>query len=177
MNLNSESIEIKGSPAKLVGLVVLGIIMTGASGVIAFGIIPNVDGSFIQFIGWFGLLFFGACLLVAVSRFFASSKTVVTLSPEGLLDTRVAERPIPWSAMQDIGVWASHGQKIIVIAVPPDVEQSLSLKRMVRMTRGANAKLGADGLCIATTGLKISHDDLLREIIERADAARRNSGI
>ncbi len=172
MNLNSETIEIKGSPAKLVGLVVLGIIMTGASGMIAFGIIPNVDGSFIQFIGWFGLLFFGACLLVAVSRFFASSKTVVTLSPEGLLDTRVAQKPIPWSEMQDIGVWESNGQKVIVISVPHNVELQLGLTFIARKTRGANAKLGADGLCLVSTGLKISHDDLLDLIMIRADAAR-----
>jgi hypothetical protein len=146
--------------------------MTGLSALIAFGYIETVAGSFTQIISWVGVLFFGACTLIALTRMLGSAKTVVTLSPEGLLDTRVAQRPIPWSAMEDIGVWSSNGQKIIVIAVPLDVEQGLGLTRMVKMTRSANAKLGADGLCIASTGLKISHEELFGEIIARADAAR-----
>jgi hypothetical protein len=172
MNALNDTIEIEGSPAKLLGLVGLGVIMTTASGAIVLGFIPNVEGSFVEFIGWVGLLFFGACMLIGLWRLFTFSKTVVTLLPEGLLDTRVAQRPIPWSAMEDIGVWSSNGQKIIVIAVPLEVEQGLGLTRMVKMTRSANAKLGADGLCIASTGLKIAHDKLLGEIIARVDAAK-----
>jgi hypothetical protein len=172
LDISRQPVEIKGSAAKLLGLVGLGLVMTAMSGAIAFGFIPNIEGSFVQFVGWIGLFFFGASMLIGLSRLFTASKAILTLLPDGLLDTRVAEKPIPWAAMEDIGVWSSHGQKIIVIAVPPEVEAGLGLRRMVQMTRGVNAKLGADGLCIASTGLKISHDELLGEIIARADAAR-----
>jgi hypothetical protein len=165
-------VEIKGSQMKLIGLFALGILMTGASGMIAAGAIPVRAGSYAQFIGWAGLVFFGACTLVIGSRFLQASKTVVTLSPEGLLDTRVAERPIPWAEIQDIGVWTMQGQKIIVLPVPPETESVLGLTRIARWSRGANKKLGADGLCVTAHGLKISHDALLAQVVERVDAAR-----
>jgi hypothetical protein len=172
MDTANGTIEIKGSPAKLLGLFAIGIVMTGLSGMIAFGAIPVRAGSYAQFMGWVGLLFFGLCTLVAASRLLRASNTVVTLSPEGLLDTRLSERPIPWSAIQDIGVWTMQGQKVIVLPVPPDVESGLGLSRIASWSRGANKKLGADGLCVMASGLKISHDGLLAQITARVDAAR-----
>ena len=172
MNTSNEIVEIKGSPAKLIGLFALGILMTGLSAMIAFGYIPVTAGSLKQFMGWVGLLFFGACTLLIASRLMRASSTVVTLSPEGLLDTRVAARPIPWSAIQDVGVWTMQGQKVIVLPVPPETEATLGLTRIASWSRGANKKLGADGLCVMASGLKISHDALLAQILARMEAAR-----
>lgn len=172
MDPHQNLIEIKGSPAKLIGLVILGIIMTGLSAAIAFGLIPSGAGSIGQFAGWAGTVFFGAALMIALYRLTTSSATVITLSAAGLHDTRVSERPIAWDAIQDVGVWSMQGQKIIVLAVAPEVEQSVGLTRMARWSRGANAKLGADGLCIASTGLAMKHNELLAAVLERVDAAR-----
>mgnify|MGYP003497707592 FL=1 len=170
MDPRQTRIDIQGSPLKLIGLVVLGIIMTGLSGAIALGYIPVAAGGIRQFFGWAGLLFFGAALAIGFYRFATVSKIVVTLSPDGLHDIRVSERPVPWEAIADVGVWTMHEQNIIVLAVPPDVEARIGLTRMARWSRGANAKLGADGLCISATGLKIGHKDLLDEIRKRMAA-------
>lgn len=175
MESHNSVVEIKGSPAKLTGLLFLGVIMTALSGMIVWGTIPVRAGSLGQFMGWAGLLFFGLCTLVIGSRLMTSSKTIVTLSPSGYLDTRLSERPIPWAAIQNVMVWTMQGQKVIVLQVPPETEASVGLTRIARWSRGANAKLGADGLCTVAAGLKTKHDDLLSAIMERVDAARAAS--
>ena len=172
MSLREQTIEIYSSLARLMGILDLGVVMTSLSGAIAIGLIPVENGSFVEFIAWVGVLFFGACTVLISTKLFGGSKPVVTLSSEGLLDTRITRKPIPWSEMEDIGVWASNGQKIIVIAVPAEIERNVGLSRMARMTRSANTKLGADGLCVVTTGLKMSHDELLDAILVRAEEAR-----
>jgi hypothetical protein len=168
----SNSVEIKGSPAKLIGLLAIGIALTVLCAMVAFGYIPVRAGSFRQFLIWVGLVFFGLGSLVIASRLLRASNTVVTLSQEGLWDTRLSERPIPWSAIQDVGVWTMQGQKVIVLPVPPEVESTLGLSRIARWSRSANRKLGADGLCVMASGLKTSHDALLAEIVARVEAAR-----
>jgi hypothetical protein len=77
------------------------------------------------------------------------SGPVVTVTPEGIRDTRVAAEVIPWSAITGISTWQYRGQKIMVLAVDPATESGLTLTRIARWSRGANRALGADGLCIA----------------------------
>jgi hypothetical protein len=166
------TIEIKGSPAKLLGLFALGILMTLACALVTFGYIPVTAGSLRQFLIWVGVVFFGLGTLVAGSRLMRASDTVVTLSPNGLLDTRLSQRPIPWGAIQEVGVWTMQGQKVIVLPVPPETEKSVGLTRIASWSRGANKKLGADGLCVMASGLETSHDALLAQITARVAAAR-----
>jgi hypothetical protein len=175
MNRLDQTLEIKGSPAKLVGLFALGVVMTAASAAIAFGYIPVAAGSLREALAWVGVAFFGFGTVVIARRFFKASDAVVTLTPEGIRDTRLAERPIPWRAIQNIGTWSMNGQNVIVLKVPPETEDSIGLTRLARWSRGANAKLGADGLCITAAGLKMGHQALLDEIIKRAGAAQQQS--
>jgi hypothetical protein len=48
----------------------------------------------------------------------------------------------------------------MVLAVDPEVEGKLHLSRIARWSRGANKRLGADGLCVTAQGLKIDYDEL-----------------
>jgi hypothetical protein len=64
----------------------------------------------------------------------------------------------------------------MVLAVDPEVESKLRLTRTAAWTRGANRALGADGLCITTNGLGISHDKLLKTAMAYAQAAQRTGG-
>ncbi len=171
MNPRDTVIEIQGSPVKLFGLTILGMGMTVLSALVAFQYIPVEDGSFNQFMGWLGMLFFGLAAAIGISRLFTFNKTVMTLSPAGLLDTRVSVRPVPWDAIEDFGVWEMQRQKIIVISVPPEMEVSIGMTRMARWSRAANAKLGADGLCFSAAGLSMSHAELLAAIGERVGGA------
>lgn len=155
----SRTIGIEGSRIKLLALALAGVVMTGAS--LALVLLPDFAGNYVvRGIGYLGAIFFGACTAIAVSRALRAQEIVVTISPQGVRDTRVAAEVIPWRAVRRIFTWEFRNQKVMVVVVDPAVEQSMTLTRMARWTRKANAALGADGLCIAATGIKISHDTL-----------------
>ena len=164
--------EIRGSPAKLVGLLVLGIAMTAACAAIVLGYIPVRRGSIGEFFAWVGLIFFGLILILIAYRLMNAKDVVVTISQEGIRDTRVAERIIPWSAVEKVSTWELQKQKVIVLQVPPEVEGSIQMTRMARFSRGPNRSLGADGLCITASGLKISHEKLLEAVLAHVDGAQ-----
>ncbi len=166
------TMEIQGSPAKLVWLLVLGIAMTAACAAIVLGYIPVRAGGIGEFSAWVGLIFFGLILVLIVWRLMNAKDVVVTITQEGIRDTRVAERIIPWSAVQKVSVWELQKQKVIVLEVPPEVEGSIQMTRMARFSRGPNRSLGADGLCIAASGLKISHDRLMEAVLAHVDGAQ-----
>jgi hypothetical protein len=168
----AQTMEIKGSPAKLLGLLALGILMTAACALIVFGYIPVAAGSLRQFLVWAGLVFFALMTVLILYRLTKASDVLVTITPDGILDTRVAARIIPWSAVQKVSTWEMQRQKIIVLQVPPEVEGSIQMTRMARFSRGPNKSLGADGLCITAAGLKVSYEKLMEEILARVGAAR-----
>jgi hypothetical protein len=170
MPQTAQTLEIQGSPAKLVGLLFLGVLMTAASAYAALGGIAR-PGSYIEFIAWVGVVFFGAILALIVYRMFNAKDVLVTITPEGILDKRVAARIIPWAAVRKVSVWELQRQKVIVLDVAPEVEGSIQMSRMARFTRGPNKSLGADGLCVTAAGLKISHDKLLEAVLAHVDAA------
>lgn len=170
-----ESKEIYGSPMKYIGLAVLGIVMTAGSAALAFRWFGDpAPGSFEQFIGYVGLVFFGLCTVLIVWRVLTSQGPVVTITPDGIRDTRVAAELIPWTAINNISTWTHSGQKIMVLAVDPEVESQLTLTRIAKWTRGANAALGADGLCVTAQGLKNDYDSLLHTAETFAKAAWAN---
>ena len=175
MTNTAERIEIHASPWKHIVLVVLGIGMTATSAAVAVPLLPNVPpGSFGQFIGYIGTVFFGVCTVLIVWRAFSQHGPVVTIAPEGLRDIRIAAEFIPWNAIRSISVWSMNGQKSIILSVDPSVEEGLTLTRVVRWTRKANAALGADGLAMTAQGLKLGHSDLLDTILRYHDAHSDN---
>lgn len=174
----SRTLEIEGSPSKLLGLVGIGVVMTAVS--LAIALMPDQlapEALFgrdeVLIGGWFGTLFFGLCTVVAVRRLLAARGTVITISPDGIRDTRVAEAFIPWNAITGISTWTCGTQKIMVLAVKPDVEGRVGLTGVARWTRSVNRLLGADGLCVSATGVKIDYDTLLQTARDYASARRR----
>ena len=55
----------------------------------------------------------------------------------------------------------AEGTRVIVLAIDPAAEQQFTMTPVARWTRGVNAGLGADGLSVSTTDLRIDHDTLL----------------
>jgi hypothetical protein len=166
----SRTLVIENSPARLLRLVGMGVVMTAVS--VAVALMP---GAAIGIWGYLGIAFFGLCTVVILWHLLFSSGPVITISPEGIRDTRVAAALIPWSAVTGISTWEYSGQKAMVLAMKPGAEAGLGLTRMARWTRGANRALGADGLCITAAGLKIDYDALLRTSLDYAHAGRDRS--
>lgn len=167
----AKTIEVRGSRVKLALLSALGIAVTAGCAWAAWAGLAS-GGSLAQLAIWIGVPLFGLCTLIGLRRLFTSGRVVLVLSPEGIRDTRVAAQIIPWKAVRGLDTWGMQGQKVLVLDVDPEVEQRLSLTRMARWTRGANAMLGADGLCIAAGGLEIGYDSLLAAATAYAAAAR-----
>jgi hypothetical protein len=169
------AVEIEASLAKMLGLTGLSLLMTALSATVALPLLPNVPpGSLAQFVGRVGTVFFGACTVLALWRALTMRGPVITITPEGILDRRIAAKLIPWSAVNDIGTWEYRKQRVMVLAVDPAVEAGLNLTRIARWTRDANRALGADGLCVTAQGLKIGFDELLETSLAYAGA--RQSG-
>ncbi len=163
--------EIGRSRSKLVGLLLASVPFI----VVGFFMIQTTEGSgrysveTLHAVGYAALALGGLAALYIVAQLFRSGP-VVTLSPSGLRDVRISSDVIPWAALAGVGTWEAHGQKIMVLGLHPGAEERLTLTRMARMTRGANAKLGADGLCVTPAGLAIAYEDLLAATIAYATA-------
>ena len=114
-----------------------------------------------QIYGTIGVVFFGFCVLLFVGRFLNRRGGIVTLGPQGLRDIRIAPGFVPWAAIEEISTWGGGMNAVMVLKVRPETERALRLTPMARWTRGLNAKLGADGLCVAAAGLKADYATLL----------------
>ena len=160
----SPTLEIFHSPRKLLGFVALGVMMTAASLLLAFPVLPKLAGdSFARVVGTVGALFFGLCTALWLRQMFTSG-AVVTISPAGLRDIRVAREVLPWTAIERLSIWSTQGQRFIIVALAPEVERRLTLTRIARWTRGPNRRLGADGLAISAHGLTVDFDTLAATI-------------
>ena len=173
MTDTSRTLVIESSPARLGGYVALGLAMTVLAMFVAF--VPGIGDPLGKLVGgYFGTVFFGVCTCVLVSRLLKSPRPVITISPEGICDARVAAAVIPWSAVTRISTWSYSGRRAVVLAIKPGIEPQLGLTRIARWTRGPNRALGADGLCITAAGLKIGDDTLLKLCQDYARQARGN---
>ena len=158
----SQTITIAGSPWKMWGLFLLGIVMTALSLAVALSAFPGKPVGLVgRGAGVIGTLFFGFCTVMILWRAITATGPVVMLSPTGIRDVRLSAQELPWRAIRGISTWSHQGQQIMVLAVDPEIEAGLELSAIARMTRGANRALGADGLCIGAQELKIRYDDLL----------------
>lgn len=158
----SRAVEIEASPLKLLGFVLSSAVMTALMSAAAFRAVPAIEpGSFAEFSGYFGIVFFGACTLLSVWLALKSRGPVITITREGIRNSRVATDVIPWNAVKDITTWQQGRHQLIVLVVDPAVEARLNLTRVARWARKSNRALGVDGLCMGAGGLKIGFDELL----------------
>jgi hypothetical protein len=123
--------------------------------------------------GWVTVVFFGFCLLMILWRLLTQQGPIITLSPHGILDVRVTHVVVPWQSVARIFTWSHSGQSIMIVGLHPGEEQKLKLTTVARVSRRANAALGADGLAITSQGTKFSHDALMNTAIAYAQAHGR----
>ena len=174
----TRTIEIKGSVLKLLLLLAAGVALTAGSAwllTVDFGPNPSPRNWLAIIAAYAGVPVFALCSLVAVRRLLAASEPVVTISPHGILDTRIASGVIRWRDIADISLWTHRQQNFIVLSVSPAVERQIGLRWIAKWTRSANAALGADGLCITATGLRTDDLTLHATCLAYAAAARAKS--
>ena len=165
--------EIKGSPIKLIGLFLAGLLMTAGSAALAFQWLParRPDGNSVAW-GWIGLVLFGLATAVLLWRLLTVDRTIITITSEGIKDRRLSAAAVPWSGIERLSTAQVRGQRFIVLAVHPSIEKRIRLTLIARLTRGPNRMLGLDGLCISAVGLKVDHDTLFGVCLAHWQAAQ-----
>jgi hypothetical protein len=155
----SRRIEIEAAPAQMVAAI---LIVVGGAGIVLVALPFLTADEWLHFRGLFlviAAIAFGAVAWAAAV--FPWRGTVLTVAPQGIRDTRVAAEFIPWGAVRSIARWEGEDRQVMVLAVDPAVERTLTLTRLARWSRARNRKAGADGLCINPIGLKIDYQALL----------------
>ncbi|MCC6887214.1 MAG: hypothetical protein IT536_01545 [Hyphomicrobiales bacterium] len=172
----SRTLEFYASPTRQLTLLSFSAMSIAVAAALAFRLFPDMpnDPAAVS-AGYSGLAFFGLCAAVAVWRLVAQRGAIVTLSPAGLRDVRVAAEPIPWRAIKRISTWQLQRQMVLVVAVDPAFEASLTLTRLARWTRSAHRSLGADGLVVSAYGLKVSYVTLYYACLDYWTAWRDRS--
>ncbi|MDO5641363.1 MAG: STM3941 family protein [Paracoccus sp. (in: a-proteobacteria)] len=171
-NILDEPLVVPVSPAQILTLSLLGLLMAGLSGVAAFGWLGSGPAGLLILIGWIGLIFFGATTIAWARRGLLARNMALTMDRNGLHDPRVAARPIPWLAIEDAYTWSMSGQNVLVLQVPAETEAAIGLTWIARMTRKPNKRLGADGLAITAAGLRMGYPELVDAVVSRVMAAR-----
>ncbi|MFN3745626.1 MAG: STM3941 family protein [Hyphomicrobiaceae bacterium] len=155
----TRTIEIRHAPWRLIGVIGVGLCFVLLSIFIALA-----HEQIGRIIGGFGVAFFGFIVLIAAWRLLVLRGAVVTLSPRGIRDVRLTGALVPWSAIRSVSTWSAYNQPAIVLSVDPAYERGLKLTPLARVTRPLNAAIGADGLCVASQGLRMGHGALLETI-------------
>jgi hypothetical protein len=157
----SRKIEIQAATTRQFVLLAFGGMSFALATLLAFDLIPNMrsDPAAVS-TGYFGMAFFGLCAAVAIWRLVAQRGAMVTISPEGLRDVRVAAETIPWRAIRSISTWRMQRQMVLIVAIEPETEQRLTLTRVARWMRNAHRAHGADGFVVSAQGLRIGYPTL-----------------
>jgi hypothetical protein len=148
-----------------------------AVGLVALGVWLIVrDGSdqVSAFFGWVGILFFGGCGLLWIMQSIRYRGAVIIIDDDGILDRRVSDKPIPWTAVET--VWSMDAQRFVILKLDEAFDRAFPTKAITRWTRGANKKLGADGITINPAGLKIGFDALLQAIVSAKQGSDERHG-
>ncbi|MFK0167077.1 STM3941 family protein [Rhizobium sp. NPDC090279] len=165
----NETIEIAQDTARVITHAAGAALLAGFSGAAALHIIPGaMPDSIRELCLVLGAIFFGLLAILLTYRLFSmgGGRPVVTLSPHGFRDIRLADEFIPWSAIQHVSSLQVRRQTFIVLAVDPAVEARLALTRIARWSRGRS--LGTDGLCITAQGIQIEFNALWDKILDYA---------
>lgn len=157
----TRTIEFYASPTRVLTLLSFSVLSTAIAAALAFRLFPNMpnDPATVS-AGYTGLVFFSFCAAVALWRLYTQRGPIVTVSPAGLRDVRVAAGPIPWRAIKSISTWQMQRQMVLLVTIDPADEARLPLTRLARWMRSAHRKLGADGLVISAHGLKVGYPTL-----------------
>jgi hypothetical protein len=157
----SRAVEFHASPTRQLSLLVFSVFSMAIATALAWQLMPGMpsDPTAVS-AGYTGVLFFGFCAAVAIWRLWVQRGAIVTVSPAGLRDVRVAAEPIPWSAIKSISTAQMQRQMVLLVAIDPAAEQHLTITRVARWIREAHRRSGVDGLVVSAQGLKVGYPTL-----------------
>jgi hypothetical protein len=134
----------------------------------------------VVFVGYILLTFYCALFAgVVLRRLLTMRGPVLTLSPAGIRDLRVAAETLAWSAVHNI--WIANtlvAYKLMLFEVDQRTETGLTLTRTAKWSRWPNRFTNKYGLGFPTFGLAMSQDDVISITLAYANAwVNRQNGM
>jgi hypothetical protein len=165
------TLHIGKSAWKSAALVFCGVLMTACSLFVAMMPMPsNRDLTFVQFIGWFGAVFFGLCSIAIIIMVIRLRGPIVTISWEGVVDRRTKAGLVPWSAIVGVTEWKVGFNAMAILRLEDAFLRSWEVTEAQRVVGRLNAAVGVEGLPIQANMFDVSHAhlmDILRLYFER----------
>ena len=163
--MSGAEFSARNSPVRVALLVLLsiGFVILGAWIAGMFGEPPKPGAGWI---GWFSIVFFGACGVAGLRRLFDRSE-MVRISDDGVYYRSWSDATIPWSEIVDVTVWEHKGQRMIVLHLAhPDLFPSTSaLRGLAGLSRGLT---GGD-IAITLTGTDRSFAEAMEAMFRFGD--------
>jgi hypothetical protein len=141
------------SPIRTAGLVVLAAAMTAMS---YFAATHATD--YRAWVGWFGVAFFGAGIVVAARQLF-NKAPMVSIGVDGITATRIGTSPIPWAQVESVSIGKIRSTRFLCIWLKdePSYLAKLPVARLA-MAR-ANRSLGFPAVTVSFQGLRPGLDE------------------
>ncbi len=112
-------------------------------------------------VGWFSVVLFGLCGVVAIKRLFAGGEEL-RIGSAGIRSRPWSDQTVPWSEIVDVTTWSYKGQRSIILHLRdparfPGRGLAALLTRANRMFTGGN-------IAISLTGTDRGFDDAMAAI-------------
>ena len=91
------------------------------------------------------------------------SGPVITLSPQGIRDTRIAAETIPWPAITNVSTLNYRYSRSVAVSVAAATEARLTFPLPFRYTRVINRAFGYDEIPIGANGVKTDFETLMAD--------------
>jgi len=114
--------------------------------------------------GWLGAVSSGIACLWFLWRTVSVRGPVITLTPDGLHDTRLTRGPIPWGDVAGVSLSQRGRQRLLTVDVSQAGLTWAELTSSGRWEYRWSVDRGDGGLRIHTVGLAIGPDDLLAAV-------------
>jgi hypothetical protein len=157
-------VAFSASPGRSLLMVAGSIGLTLLGAAIAFGYLGEVAPWSKEWLaGWTCLVFFPVCGVLALKQAMTQG-AIVAVGPQGVRDTRISPDWIPWTAITGVSAASMRGTRFLMLRVDPAFEATMTLTRVARLGRPANAALGYHGYGVSAVGLSGGFDALSRAI-------------
>ena len=156
-------IEIRGDRGKLLGLTLIGILMTTLGVALGFRWFSGIEPwDFIQLVGLFGAVFFGFATIGSIYRLYRANDIRLKLSADGIWEQRYGNQVLPWSEIRELSVTAVRRQPFVMLKIDRETENRLLQRPWSRVSMWLNRTMDFDGLPLSAAGLAISNDELIK---------------
>lgn len=153
----SATVQFKRSGWKLFGFVLIGLVSL-AIGIwlIRGGAVDGRYGEFSIVLGWISAPLFALCTLIPMGGLLFGEREPVTISPNGLLDTRLSSSEIPWSAIAGLSQWKRKRTSLICLDMTPESLEAIQLNHFARVVSWLNRPFTPSGIYVQSNDLDVT---------------------